>query len=208
MSGSYTLGSHTFSSRLIIGSGKYESFAHHSIIQQHQGHISVTSEVEKGTTFTVYLPSSYVAPKFDTQALAAIPKGRGRILVMDDELSIRRMVQDALTQFGYEVTSAQDGQDAIDLFAESLAIGRKFEVVLLDITVPGAMGGKEAIQHLKNLDPQVKAVVTSGYSDDPIMSDFQAYGFQGILVKPYKISDLAKTLASLCSQNPSTTTRR
>ncbi|MEE8125630.1 MAG: PAS domain S-box protein [Nitrospirales bacterium] len=180
----------------------------HSIIQQHQGHISVTSEVEKGTTFTVYLPSSYVAPKFDTQALAAIPKGRGRILVMDDELSIRRMVQDALTQFGYEVTSAQDGQDAIDLFAEALAIGRKFEVVLLDITVPGAMGGKEAIQHLKNLDPQVKAVVTSGYSDDPIMSDFQAYGFQGILVKPYKISDLAKTLASLCSQNHSTTTRR
>jgi len=169
----------------------------HSIIQQHQGHISVHSEVGKGTTFTVYLPSSYSSVDVDPQA---IPKGRGRILVMDDEQSIRRMVEDALTQFGYEVTAAADGQAAIDLYSEALRSGKTFDAILLDLTIPGGMGGKEAIQHLRRIDPHVKAIVTSGYSDDPIMSDFRSYGFQAILVKPYKIVDLAKTLESLCTQ--------
>jgi PAS domain S-box-containing protein len=170
----------------------------HSIIQQHQGHISVQSELGKGTTFTVYLPSSYSSVDVDHQT---IPKGRGRILVMDDEQSIRRMVEDALTQFGYEVTAAEDGQAAIDLFSEAMSKGKTFDAILLDLTIPGGMGGKEAIQHLRRLDPHVKAIVTSGYSDDPIMSDFHAYGFQDILVKPYKIVDLAKTLESLCTQS-------
>lgn len=176
----------------------------HSIIQQHQGHISVHSEIGKGTTFTVYLPSSYSTVNIDPQV---IPKGRGRILVMDDEQCICRMVEDALTQFGYEVTVVQDGQAAIDLFSEALTSGENFDAILLDLTIPGGMGGKEAIQHLRRLDPHVKAIVTSGYSDDPIMSDFQAYGFQGILVKPYKIIDLAKTLESLCSSPNSKTVR-
>ena len=176
----------------------------HSIIQQHQGHISVHSEVGKGTTFTVYLPSSYSSAAIDRQA---IPKGRGRILVMDDEQSIRRMVEDALTQFGYKVTTAADGQAAIDLFSEALTSGKTFDAILLDLTIPGGMGGKEAIQHLRRLDPHVKAIVTSGYSDDPIMSDFHTYGFQDILVKPYKIVDLAKALESLCAQSNGKTVR-
>jgi CheY-like chemotaxis protein len=116
---------------------------------------------------------------------------------MDDEQSIRRMVEDALTQFGYEVTSVHEGRAAIDMVSQSLANGEKFEVAILDLTIPGAMGGKETIQHLRSLDPHIKAIVTSGYSDDPIMSDFQKYGFQGILVKPYKIFDLAKILESM-----------
>ena len=170
----------------------------HSIIQQHQGHISVHSDVGKGTTLTVYLPSSYSTADVNRQT---IPKGRGRILVMDDEQSICRMVEDALTQFGYEVSVAEDGQAAINLFSEALTNGKGFDAVLLDLTIPGGIGGKEAIQDLRKLDPHVKAIVTSGYSDDPIMSDFKAYGFQAILVKPYKIVDLAKTLESLCAQS-------
>ena len=176
--------------------------AAHSIIQQHHGHISVHSEKGKGSTFTVYLPSSYSIVNIDPQD---IPKGRGRILVMDDEQSICRMVEDALTQFGYEVTTTRDGQTAIDVFSEALTSGDKFDALLLDLTVPGGMGGKEAIQHLRKLDPHLKALVTSGYSDDPILADFQTYGFQGILVKPYKIIDLAKTLESLCISPDSTT---
>jgi len=168
----------------------------HSIIQQHQGYISVGSELGKGTTFTVYLPSSYSTVATEHQA---IPQGRGRVLVMDDEPSICRMVEDALTQFGYEVTTVADGQAAIDRFAESLAQGKTFDAILLDLTIPGGMGGKDAIQHLRKLDPHVKAIVTSGYSDDPIMSDFQAYGFQNILIKPYKITDLASMLKTLCA---------
>ncbi len=176
----------------------------HSIIQQHQGHISVHSNVGQGTTFTVYLPSSYSSVAIDPQD---IPKGRGRILVMDDEQSILRMVEDALTQFGYEVKAAQDGQAAIDIFSEALASGKHFDAILLDLTIPGGMGGKETIEHLRKLDPHVKAIVTSGYSDDPVMSDFQTYGFQNILVKPYKIVDLAKTLETLCAQSNGKTLR-
>ena len=170
----------------------------HSIVQQHHGYISVHSDEGKGTTFTVYLPSSHSTIDGDH---LSIPKGRGRILVMDDERSIRRMVEDALTQFGYEVTAAPDGQAAIDLFSQALTSGKTYDAILLDLTIPGAMGGKEALQHLRKLDPHVKAIVTSGYSDDPIMSDFRAFGFQDILVKPYKIVDLAKSLESLCAQS-------
>lgn len=177
----------------------------HSIIQQHHGHISVTSQVNLGTTFTVYLPSSLVTP--DPNHLETPPvitkKGRGRVLVMDDEYSIRRMVEDALTQFEYEVAGVPDGQAAIDLVSQSLANGIRFDVMILDLTIPGAMGGKDAIQHLRELDPHIKALVTSGYSDDPIMNNFQKYGFQGILVKPYKIFDLAKMLESMLSSVPS-----
>ena len=170
----------------------------HSIIQQHHGHISVTSKVGIGTTFTVYMPSSYSTPDPGQLSIPAITKRRrGRVLVMDDEQSIRRMVEDALTQFGYEVTSVHEGREAIDMVSQSLANGKNFEVAILDLTIPGAMGGKETIQHLRSLDPHIKAIVTSGYSDDPIMSDFQKYGFQGILVKPYKIFDLAKILESM-----------
>ncbi|HBP88189.1 MAG TPA: histidine kinase, partial [Nitrospiraceae bacterium] len=173
--------------------------AAHSIIQQHHGHINVTSTVGIGTIFTVYLPSTHVPSEGGTQKIPAISRaGRGRILVMDDEHSIRRMVEDALTQFGYDVAGVPDGQAAIDLVSQSLADGNKFDVVILDLTVPGGMGGKQAIQHLKNLDPHMKAIITSGYSDDPIMCDFQQHGFQGILVKPYKIFDLAKILESMC----------
>ncbi|MDH5699739.1 MAG: response regulator, partial [Nitrospirota bacterium] len=95
---------------------------------------------------------------------------------------------------------------AIDLVSQSLADGKKFEVVILDLTIPGAMGGKKAIQHLRDLDPHIKAIVTSGYSDDPIMCDFQQHGFQGILVKPYKIFDLAKILESMFSPTKHETT--
>ncbi len=170
----------------------------YSIVQQHQGHIHVSSEAGNGTTFTVYLPSSYFSSEQHDQAM---PKGRGRILVLDDEESILRMVEDVLTHFGYEVTGVQDGQRAIDVFSTSIAEKKPFDAVLLDLTIPGGMGGKEAIQHLRKLDPHVKAVVTSGYSDDPIMSDFQDYGFQDILVKPYKVTDLAEKLKELCADN-------
>ncbi|MEO8326602.1 MAG: PAS domain S-box protein [Nitrospirota bacterium] len=173
--------------------------AAHSIIQQHHGHISVTSTVGIGTTVTVYVPSAYSTPGSGQPGIPAITKkSRGRVLVMDDEQSICRMLEDALTYFGYEVVTVQDGQAAIDQVSRSLASGEKFEVVILDLTVPGAMGGKDAIPHLRRADPHIKAIVTSGYFGDPIMGDFQRYGFQAMLVKPFKIFELATVLESMC----------
>ena len=172
----------------------------HTIIQRHGGNISVNSQVGSGTTFSVFLPTP-TPPDQQQAALPQLPKGQGRILVMDDEVSIRNMVRDALMQIGYEVTGVRDGSEAISTFSQARDEGKPFTAILLDLTVPGAMGGKEALRQLRTLDPQVKAIVTSGYSEDPIMANYRAYGFDGILVKPYKITDLYDTLENMFSGN-------
>ena len=148
----------------------------HSIIQQHQGHISVQSVAGKGTTFTVYLPSSFSSMAINPQAIS---EGRGRILVMDDEQSIRRMVEDALTQFGYEVIAAEDGQTAIDLFSAALHSGKTFDAILLDLTIPGGMGGKEAIQHLRRLDPSRQSHCDQRIFRRPYYVGFPSLWFSG-----------------------------
>lgn len=156
----------------------------HSIIQQHHGHITVTSTVGIGTTFTVCVPSSYSPSEPGLPRTPVIPeKGRGRVLVLDDEPSICRMVADALTHFGHEVVTVQDRLAGIDRISRLLSDENPFDVVILDLTIPCAMGWKEAIQHLRRIDPDIKAIV--------------ANGFQGILVKPYKIFDLANLLESI-----------
>ena len=171
----------------------------HTIIQRHGGNISVNSQVGSGTTFSVFLPTPLPPSDKQQGILQQLPKGQGRILVMDDEVSIRNMVRDALMQVGYEVTGVRDGSEAISTFSQSRDAGQPFTAILLDLTVPGAMGGKEALRQLRTLDPQIKAIVTSGYSEDPIMANYRAYGFDGILVKPYKITDLYDTLENLFS---------
>lgn len=171
----------------------------HTIIQRHGGHVSVMSQVGTGTTFSLFLPASPPVPDHEQKEVQKLPKGQGRILVMDDEVSIRNMVRDALTQIGYEVTVAQDGCEAITAFSQSRDMGQSFTAVLLDLTVPGAMGGKEALRQLRTLDPQIKAIVTSGYADDPILANYRTYGFDAILVKPYMITDLYNTLQTLVS---------
>jgi CheY-like chemotaxis protein len=119
---------------------------------------------------------------------------------MDDEEVIRNLIRDALTTFGYEVQPAAEGNEALAYYSRAMTDGRPFDAVLMDLTIPGGMGGKEAIKRLREIDPNVKAIASSGYSNDPIMAEFARYGFSGVLVKPYKIEELCGILRSVLIQ--------
>jgi len=119
---------------------------------------------------------------------------KGRILVMDDEELIRDVVSSMLEYLGYEVELSCNGQEALQKYSEALQGEKRFDMVIMDLTIPGGKGGKEVIQELLELDPAVKAIVSSGYSNDPVMANYTEYGFKGVVNKPFKIEDLAKAL--------------
>jgi len=168
----------------------------YSIIKRHDGHISVSSEIKKGSIFRIYLPaSSNAIVESDTKQ--ADHSGKGRILVMDDQESILRMSKRMLNRMGYEVAFALNGNEAIETYRRELLKGKPFDLLILDLTIPGGMGGAQTISEILKIDPQVKAVVSSGYSNDPIMSNHSDYGFCGILPKPYIKKDLAEILNKL-----------
>ena len=113
---------------------------------------------------------------------------------MDDDEAIRNVTEKILMELGYEVRCASDGAETIALYQDAARSGRPFDAVIMDLTIPGGMGGKEAIRQLLSIDPQVTAIVSSGYSNDPIMSDFEKYGFRGVATKPYRIEKLSWVL--------------
>ena len=169
----------------------------YSIVKNHDGHIDVSSEPGEGTTFDVYLPSTGKVPSKERPVEAKIVHGTGKVLVVDDEEIIRITLGDILAKIGYEVQCVSDGQEAIELFNNERDRGRPFDIVILDLTIPGGMGGKEAIVKLREIDPDVKAVVSSGYATDPVVATFKEHGFSGYLKKPYKASDLSMVLGDI-----------
>ena len=171
------------------------------IIKKHDGHIIAESEVGVGTTFRIYLPASpgkMCAVKEEEKEHPIT--GEGRALVMDDEKYIRDLTAEMLSSIGYKVTTAIDGVEAIELYKEAIASGNPFDAVILDLTVPGGMGGRETIQNLIEIDSKVKAIVSSGYSNDPIMADFKEYGFKGVIAKPYKTRELGEVLHKVITE--------
>jgi PAS domain S-box-containing protein len=166
----------------------------YSIIKKHDGHITVESQLGVGTTFNVYLPSSKEKIRKKSEDASVDIQGKGKILAMDDEEMIRSLIQEMLHRMGYEVELANDGKEAIGLYRQALATGKPFDAVILDLTVPGAMGGKETIGRLCEIDANVKAIVSSGYSIDPVMSNYKEYGFCGVVEKPYNLLKLGETL--------------
>ena len=172
------------------GSGLGLSISY-SIVRRHGGLIHVDSTPGAGTTFDVYLPAHPKTFDIPAENQPDLVPGAGRVLVVDDEESVRQVTRKALTTLGYEVALASDGTEAIALYREALCDGHRFDVVVMDLTIPGGMGGKDAIGRLRDLDPDVRAIVASGYSNDPIMADHQRYGFCGKIAKPFTLHDLS-----------------
>ncbi len=170
----------------------------HSIISNHGGHISVESSPGEGTAFSFYLPASNQIIKTE-QTPDAISKtiSRFKILIMDDEEMIRVVVKTMLMRLGHEVELAQHGEEAINIYRNALETNQKFDFIIMDLTIPGGMGGKDACQEILHLDPDAKIIVSSGYSDDPIISNFKEFGFCAAIVKPYRLQELSGVLGQL-----------
>lgn len=173
----------------------------YAIVKRHDGHITVESGVTGGTTFHVYLPAVERVPAKKHRE-EGDPGAKGMILVMDDEADIRCSLGDILAHFGYEVDFAEDGSQVIELYREALASGTPFDAVIVDLTVPGSIGGKKVVERLRRIDPDVKAIVSSGYSNDPVISGFRKYGFRGVITKPYQIGELSLVLQRVLKSEP------
>ena len=169
----------------------------YSIVKRHGGHVTVESRLGSGTTFSVYLPIAKDARVAPAPKEEALPRGAGHVLIMDDEEIVRMVVRKMLETFGYAVEEAADGQEAIMRCREALKAGSPFDLVIMDLTIPGGMGGKEAIGHLRTIDPRLRAIVSSGYSNDPVMADYRGHGFNGVVAKPYKIHELGRIVSEV-----------
>ncbi|GFO54284.1 hypothetical protein GMSM_12910 [Geomonas sp. Red276] len=176
----------------------------HSIIGKHNGKVEVSSVIGEGTTFTFYLPACHRSP-----GDAAAPDGdaeqveapRGRILVMDDEEAIRLLTGDILNHFGYEVVACATGEEAVHIHQEAVEEGKGFAAAIMDLTVPAGMGGKEAAKLILALDPEASLIVSSGYSNDPVMASHRDYGFQAAITKPYGWTEIREALRQLPQKN-------
>ena len=179
-----------------IGLGLTTAF---SIIKKHGGHITVNSELGIGTTFTVYMIAS--PEHIDVNDNMEKPiYGKGKILLMDDDEAVLNIAGEMLTALGYEVEHAKNGVEAIEKYKKMFEQGNPFDLVIMDLTIPGGMGGKDAIKKLLALDKHVKAIVSSGYSNDPIMGNYKEYGFVGVAAKPYKLKELSEIVQKAIKQ--------
>ncbi len=172
----------------------------YSVINRHNGFVEVESTGNSGSTFNVWLPASEKTVDLKQKKKNNIlVKQSGRILLMDDEENIRIIGRRMLNFIGYDVVCTEDGNRTIETYRESMSEGKPFDAVIMDLTIPGGLGGKECIQELLKINPDVKAIVSSGYSNDPVMAEFRKYGFKGVIIKPYKIEELSDILVSVIS---------
>jgi len=186
-----------------------------SIIKKHDGHISVESEIGVGTIFRIYLPASNkeirkisVPSEVKRASTALVDKknkekpnvSKGKVLLMDDEYVIRVALDKHLKHLNYEVETVEEGSEAIGLYKSALGSDKPFDSVIIDLTISGGMGGKEVIERLLEIDPEVTAIVMSGYANDTIMANYKEYGFRGVLAKPHEIHELDEALQKVIAE--------
>lgn len=173
----------------------------HSIISRHNGTVTVESNPNEGATFTIRLPAAEPAPPTQTggpsDRTGAAVAGTARVLVMDDEEAVRGVLEAMLRRLGHEASHALDGREAIEMYQAAQQSGEPYDAVIVDLTVPGGMGGQEATQEILRMDPHAKIIVSSGYSTDPVMADYEDYGFKSRMAKPYRFEDLQKVIQPL-----------
>jgi PAS domain S-box-containing protein len=172
----------------------------YAIIKNHDGIITVDSNAGKGSTFSFYLPALDVSLESAVVEKTVKKYKGGKILVMDDDDAIRTVVAQILKSYGYQVTCCASGNETVQVYKSSLDDGKPFDVVIMDLTIPGGIGGKDVVKILLDFDPSLKAIVTSGYSNDPIMANYMEYGFVGVISKPFNIDDFINLLESVIEE--------
>jgi PAS domain S-box-containing protein len=166
----------------------------YTIIKNHDGNISVESVPQGGARFIIYLPASRKKGPIPRPKTLKLSFGRGKVLLMDDEKMVLEVSSAMLKRLGYDVTVAQDGAEAIKCFRQATLAGEPFDAVILDLTVPGGLGAKETIRDLQQINPKAKVIVSSGFSDDPLKTDYQDFGFSGFMPKPYNLTQLSAAM--------------
>ncbi|MDF1614247.1 PAS domain S-box protein [Desulfurivibrio dismutans] len=174
----------------------------HSIVSKHDGYIEVASSPGAGTTFTLLLPASQENLQPEPPASPPVKQRQAKIIVMDDEEMVRQVLRQILEHLGHQVITVADGQQALEAYQTARQKGVPFDLIIMDLTIPGGMGGKEAVQKLRELDPTALVVVASGYADDPVLADYQAHGFAARLHKPILLEDLNQIIQQLLGDEP------
>jgi len=174
----------------------------HSIINKHDGYIQVHSRAGRGTTFTIYLPAAAEMPDSAQTPQQTETRPSGTVLLMDDEDMVLGVARRMLEHLGFTVLTARDGEEAISVFRQALEEGRKVDAAILDLTIPGGMGGKEAVHEIRRIGASTRIIAASGYSTDPIMAAYREYGFDGAVSKPFSLEELSRIINIALADEP------